>query len=593
MITHKLLYNSFLHKTLFVLAITSVAFISSCKSKKAAATVVNPGDESTVVESKEILELRFTNLFISACSERMKGNLKDALNFLDECNKINPHSAPLHFEFATVYKLQGAKEMALFHAQEAASKDPKNEWYQLLLIECLIQAKKYPQAIKVREGLVKNFPQKSEYKEELAIDYAIVGQYDKAIKIYSELEKAFGVNEQLTLNKVKLLKSQKKTVEIEYEFKNLIASFPDETRFQGYLAEYYMEQQQFEKAKPLYDKVISDEPNNPTVNLALHDYYQLKSDYQMAFFHLKKAIENPDLELGIKTEIIGQYYKRSEMNDKDAFEKGEELAKIFLSVHPKATESNALYADFLRLQNKLLEASKYYYTACINNRQNFRIWENLLLLENQTSQYDSLQKHSQIAMELFPSSPLNYLLNGVANMQLKNYQKATTSLGDGLELVVANKSLMLDFLSSLGDAYYNLTEYSKSDKAFEDALKIDSDNTYVLNNYAYYLSLRNVQLEKAEKLSKRTLELKPNDRNYMDTYGWILYQQKNYLQAEEWLNKAGKLGSKNPNILEHHGDALYKLGKIEEAIVKWNEAVEAGASSKELQLKIKNRKTND
>ena len=79
----------------------------------------------------------------------------------------------------------------------------------------------------------------------------------------------------------------------------------------------------------------------------------------------------------------------------------------------------------------------------------------------------------------------------------------------------------------------------------------------------------------------------------MDTYGWILYQQKNYLQAEEWLNKAGKLGSKNPNILEHHGDALYKLGKIEEAIVKWNEAVEAGASSKELQLKIKNRKTND
>ena len=212
MITHKLLYNSFLHKTLFVLAITSVAFISSCKSKKAAATVVNPGDESTVVESKEILELRFTNLFISACSERMKGNLKDALTFLDECNKINPHSAPLHFEFATVYKLQGAKEMALFHAQEAASKDPKNEWYQLLLIECLIQAKKYPQAIKVREGLVKNFPQKSEYKEELAIDYAIVGQYDKAIKIYSELEKAFGVNEQLTLNKVKLLKSQKKTI---------------------------------------------------------------------------------------------------------------------------------------------------------------------------------------------------------------------------------------------------------------------------------------------------------------------------------------------------------------------------------------------
>lgn len=593
MITLKLLYKSSIHKSLFFLAISLVAFTSACKSKKAATKVVNPAEEVTQVESKELQELKFANLFISACSERMKGNLKDALTFLEECKKVNPNSAPLHFEFATVYKLQGAKELALFHAQEAAGKDQKNEWYQLLLIECLIQAKKYPQAIKVREGLVKNFPQKSEYKEELAIDYAIVGQYDKAIKIYSELEKSFGVNEQLTLNKVKLLKSQKKTLEIENEYKNLIASNPNEMRFQGYLAEYYMELQQFEKAKPLYDKILSNEPNNPNVNLALHDYYQLKNDYQSAFFYLKKAIENPDLEVGIKTEIIGQYYKRSEINDKDAIEKGEELAKIFLAVHPKATESNALYADFLRLQNKPTEASRYYYTACMNNKQNFRIWENLLLLENQTSQYDSLQKHSNMAMELFPSAPLNYLLNGVANMQLKNYQKATTSLKDGLELVVANKSLMLDFLSTLGDAYYNLNEFSKSDKAFEDALKIDSDNTYVLNNYAYYLSLRNVQLEKAEKLSKRTLELRPNDRNYMDTYGWILYQQKNYLQAEEWLSKASKSGSKNPNILEHHGDALFKLGKVEEAITKWKEAAEAGGSSKELQTKIKSKKTND
>jgi Tfp pilus assembly protein PilF len=196
-------------------------------------------------------------------------------------------------------------------------------------------------------------------------------------------------------------------------------------------------------------------------------------------------------------------------------------------------------------------------------------------------------------MELFPSLATTYFFNGIANNQLKNHKKAAQSLKDGLEFVTDNKSLMLDFYSNLGDAYNYLKDYPKSDKAFEDALKINSDNTYVLNNYAYYLSLRNEFLDKAENFSKRTNELKPNDRNYMDTYGWILFQQKKYKEADEWLSKAAKMGPKNPTILEHYGDVLYRLNKPEEALKEWNEAKQAGGDSQALLKKIKEKKLND
>ena len=79
----------------------------------------------------------------------------------------------------------------------------------------------------------------------------------------------------------------------------------------------------------------------------------------------------------------------------------------------------------------------------------------------------------------------------------------------------------------------------------------------------------------------------------MDTYGWILFQQKKYKDAEEWLYNASRTGSKNPNILEHYGDVLYKLNKPDEALVQWNMARQAGGNSVSLLKKIKDKKLDD
>jgi Tfp pilus assembly protein PilF len=85
--------------------------------------------------------------------------------------------------------------------------------------------------------------------------------------------------------------------------------------------------------------------------------------------------------------------------------------------------------------------------------------------------------------------------------------------------------LQLQFLTYLAETYNADKQYEKSDKAFDDALAIDPNDPMVMNNYAYYLSIRKEKLEKAAKLSARTIELQPGSVSYMDTYAWILYQQ--------------------------------------------------------------------
>jgi tetratricopeptide (TPR) repeat protein len=444
----------------------------------------------------------------------------------------------------------------------------------------------------MRELLANNYPEKNEFREDLAINYAMLGMYDKSFRIYQELEKTVGINEQLTLNKVKLLKSQNKLREAEGELQRLTESDTLQGRYYMLLAEFYLEQNDLDNTKKMYDRILQLDPSNADLQLALHDYYNKKGDELQAYEYLKKALLNPDLEMQVKASIVESYYVQAEKNNVFARAQGTELAEILLKTNPSASEANALYADFLRLDKKNAEAAVYYYKAAMNEKKDFRIWDNLLYVDNEMNRNDSLERHSDRAMELFPNQPVNYLYNGVANAQLRNYQKAVRSLNAGIDFVVDNKALLIQFYSALGDAYYYLKEYPKSDQAFDQALREDSDDTYVLNNYAYYLSLRNEQLEKAENLSRKSNVLKPNNRNYMDTYGWILFQQKKYTEANEWLGNAAKMGAKSATILEHYGDNLFQLGKKEEALEQWEAAKAAGGSSPALLKKIKEKKFN-
>lgn len=582
-----MLVKSVKHTFFFLAVLCPALLYTACKAKKAAQPEAQPPKAAGSGMNRVMFDVKY----VDACTARMKGNLQEALKLFNECAALEPANPAVKYELGTIYKLLGANDQALANAKVCAAADAKNEWYQLLLIECYNATKQYAQAVKVREALVKNFPENTEFREDLAIAYSITGQYDKALNIYNGLERAYGINEQITLNKVKLLKQNKKSKEIEAELIRLSESNPGESRYYSYLADFYMENGEPEKAKKNYDKILSVDPGNPVVNLALHDYYSAQGKSNEAFEQLKKAFQNPDLDVVTKTGIVTSFYKRSlEVNDATARSQGLELAGIMIQVHAGAPEANSMYGDFLMLDNRPQDALPYYYRAARSDPRDYVTWGKLLTTEYELSGYDSLERHSARAIELFPSQPGNYLYNGLANVQLRNYKKAMLAFKDGLEFVVDNRALLLDFYRSLGDASYYAKDYAQSDKAYEDALKIDPDNTYVLNNFAYFLSLRNENLDKAEKLSRRTIELKPNDRNYMDTYGWILYQQKKYKEAEEWLSNAARSGTKNPNILEHYGDVLYRLNKPEEALQQWNAAKQAGGNSESLLKKIKDKK---
>jgi Tfp pilus assembly protein PilF len=139
----------------------------------------------------------------------------------------------------------------------------------------------------------------------------------------------------------------------------------------------------------------------------------------------------------------------------------------------------------------------------------------------------------------------------------------------------------------LGDSYHSLKDTTESDKAYEKSLSIKNDNAYVLNNYAYYLSLRNKELDKAESMSKKAVTLDPKNSSFQDTYGWVLYKLQRYEDARTWVGKAldDKEGV-SAEVMEHYGDILYKLGDKDQAFYYWQKAKTKGPGSALLDKKI-------
>ena len=217
----------------------------------------------------------------------------------------------------------------------------------------------------------------------------------------------------------------------------------------------------------------------------------------------------------------------------------------------------------------------------------FLIWNRYLILGIELQEYDRVYKNGMRAIELHPIQPTLYLFSGFAASYNKEHEKAITLFNKGLNYVVNNKPLKAEFYNYLGDSYHFFGNDKKSDECYEKSLDLIPDNVLVLNNYSYYLSLRQKDLEKAERMSKQCVELSPNQPTYQDTYGWVLYKLKRFNEAEEWLKKAVEGDSKSPVIIEHYGDVLYQLNHKKEALEYWKKAKNIGGDSELLNKKVR------
>lgn len=517
-------------------------------------------------------------------------NLEDynkAATLYQEVLKQDKNFDPAMFQLARIYLTQNKVDEAYGWAQQAYKIDPENKWYALLLVDLDKHYNKLEDAIEIYKKLLVNDENNSDYLNDLAQLYVLTQNTEAAISIYNQLEKQEGVSERLSFLKRDLYINSDDFDNAIKEMQKLSDAFPENSQYLSMIAEMYMSKHEPDKAFPYYQKVLAVNPNDPYIHITLADYYENKGDIDQAFDNLQKGYANPNLDLDTKIQVLMGLFQLKNIPETKVNAEALKLAGTLVKVHPDKPGSHAIYADLLFRDSLYTEASKEYKEVLKIDSSRYVVWEQLLFSLNNRTETSQITSVSKRAMKLFPEEPIPYLFNAIGNFMQDSIKPAIKSLEEGLPYV-KNSKLMEQFFMYLGDAYYQDNQKEKAYEAYDKCLEINPSNTFVLNNYAYYLALQKQHLDKAKTMAFTAISLDPGPTNY-DTYGWVLYQLGEYKEAFKYIDKAIQ-DDKNPSaeVLDHMGDVYYKLGDKKKASKYWKKAHKIGLDTPEFKQKLAN-----
>lgn len=536
--------------------------------------------------------LRSDQLYYDAVKAKMLGEDKQQETLLKQFIKERPDVAAAYYDLAVLDLDNNRTSDAETHIKKALSLDKENIWYKGHYAEVLKRQKRYEEAAKMYAELAETSDFNRNYYYEAAASYRKEGKYKEALDALDKLMQSSFADDLVLLLKQEVYLKMNDVDGALKVAQELVERNPKDGKYLSNLAEIYNSNGKPEKALQVYQDAIRRFPDDPVLQNGLADYYKKAQDSVKYDEYITKTILNPNLDETTQAYLL-QSYLVEVGEDSVRKKKALDMAKSLVEQQPESALMQAFYGSVLARNGQPEEAAKYLKLALESDPAKYDLWQELLLVYVTSNNPDSLLASSKKALRYFPNNAIIHYFNGIAHLNKKDYTDAVKSLNRAIDLQPEDNTLILgDMYSSLGDAYNFLKEFERSDNAYEKALSLNKDNASVLNNYSYYLSLRNERLKDAEKMSKRSLELRPDEPTFLDTYGWILYKQGKYPEAKEYIEKAIKANPAGDGTLfEHLGDIWYKLHDIDKAVENWKRAKERGADDMELlDKKIQERK---
>lgn len=567
------LYVKYVSVSLLFSALGALLLLSGCGGSKRAQS---GGGRLKSEKSQKI-----SAFFIDAATKQAQQYPDEAIKLYEEVLKLDSDHAASLYNIARILFDQEKYAEALPYATKALKQDDSNLWYYTLLAEVYQKNKRLGDATRTMERAVAKFPDEMDLRLKLAGYYLGQKQFEEALAQYDYLEKHAGLNEAIVRQKKEIYLFINQPDQAIAEIRKLIERMPENTRFYYELYEVYRKLDRQQEALDLMRELAAEHPDDAFATFRMMEHYRQTGQNEKADSLMQDAFNNPAVPVETKV----QFVYRILGNYPSGIEEGGRFAEGLVRRHPDNGKVLALRGYVYALEEKA-DSCRYYYRRAVDyDETNQQLWEQLLARDYELGMYDSLAADSEDAMVIFPNQAQFMYFNGLAHYQLRNYQKATRMLEKYTKYAELDAAMVAEVYTLLGDAYHYLKDYRQSDRYYNKALEKQPDNFTALNNYAYFLSLRNERLDTALKMIEKVIEAQPNNPSYQDTYGWILYKLQRFEEAVTWLEKAYQ-ASGGGAVAEHLGDAYYQLGDLDKAREYWQKALEMGEDNEELRKKI-------
>lgn len=523
-------------------------------------------------------------------TEGLKKNLlykdkDEAVALLSKAIELDSTFSPAYFEIANVLA-ESDSEKALRYSETANRLDTTDIWYRSQLGKLLIFNRDYFKAQKVFEELITLNPKNPGNYNMLAWLYEQTRQPFAAIAVLDKAENTVGLIEDLAKYKRELLVSvglHDKAIE---EGKALVANYPYDYDSYLSLAELYAETRKDSLAIENYNMALGLNPKGIDIIASMNEFYKIKGDEANYLATTKQLFQSNEIPVEMKIQAFNDvtadinFYRRHYYTIKD-------LAGTLYTRYPDNYSVVELYADNARGGGEMEEALNVYKRFLTDTITDIRPFMDILNMEAYLKRPDSVNKYTALALERFPNDPELYIRQGGILSYLDKDKEAMKAYESALKYA-RNDSMRSIVHGMIGDEYHLKGNAKKSYANYEKALKLWPDNVVILNNYAYFLSEEEKELDKALEMSSKVMELEPSNPTYMDTYGWVLFKLGRTEEAKKIIQQAVALDSrKSSELFLHYGDILYVLGETYMASVYWQRAQEAGYDSAKIQQRLK------
>jgi tetratricopeptide (TPR) repeat protein len=398
--------------------------------------------------------------------------------------------------------------------------------------------------------------------------------------------------------------------EITQRFEAGRAADPKNVLLSYALAERYEKAGEVDRARNLYRQVISEQPD-PQGIAALGDSLRNEGKYVELLQLFEMAMTQPQGRMAIEPQVkliatdsnaaaklldaglellkadppklgpagrlvLVEVATRSEQADKLI-----ELDRLNLKLDPSPT-------TYSELATTLATAGKYAEAVAILTElrgkfpelaDDSRIVGTLGMNQFQAGQVEASLETGKSMLARDPNDFVAIELIGFALNKLNRTDEAIKLYNDVLVNFADNPEATRLAHIWLSSVYSSRGEADKAEAELLTLLKEDPEDAWINNDLGYLWAERDKNLDQAEIMTRRAVTQEPENGSYLDSLGWVLFKRGKVDEAIQTLEKAAKVKKSDATILDHLGDAYYRVGRSREARDSWRKAQELLAKS--------------
>lgn len=584
----------------YILAVAAAALLAACGTGRTGTKVTardgsaSAPKETTAGDTLDYnTKLRLRYFYEEAANQQALGKYDVAYELLQHCKNIAPDAAEVYFALSSYDRDLNSNAMAINDIKRAAELSPENSTYQEQLAMTYIATKDYPNAIKAYEKLYSSNPDRTDVLEILLSLYGQKKDYANMLATVDRMVSADGESEQTVLTRMHIYSLQGKKKEEFNTLKRFVDRYPNDMSYQVMMSNWLLQNGEKQKAFDILQKVQKTDPQNVQAKLSMIDYYRAENLDSIARKMEEGLLTNPHTSTDTKVSIIRSVIANNEASGGDST-KVFSLFRNILAGKQENADLAELYVAYLSLkkmpEDSIVGGLKRILEIAPDNK-GARI-ELLRTLWGKIGN-DEIIEISKPGVEYNPDEMAFYYFLGFAYIQKDDDDNAFDIFRKGVAQATdsSEPSLVSDMYSYIGDIYHQRGQIEEAYAAFDSCLQWKEDNVECMNNYAYFISVDGGDLSRAEQMSYKTIKAQPTNSLYLDTYAWVLFQEKRYAEAQIYIEQAVANDSTNSYVqLEHAGDIYIMLGETDKAIDYWRRAIQAGGDAKAIERKIRLKK---